>query len=105
MTTWRNPKSFLGQLGLEADAQRAQKERNMPPSVLFTQQALDHLFTYHAPHGNQPERYQSIRAAARIFAEVIVLNTPVGADQSAAIRHVRDAMMTANAAVALEEVP
>src|SRR5271155_2031589 len=69
----------------------------------FTQADLDHLFTYHAPVGNQLERYQSIRSAARVFAEIIVLNTPVGADQSAAVRLVREATMTANQSIALEK--
>lgn len=63
---------------------------------------LDHVFTYHPPHGDQVEKYQKLRAAAREFAQVILDETPACADQQAAIRHVREAMMTANAAVALD---
>lgn len=62
-------------------------------------------FTYHQPHGTQPERYERIRAHGRALAQVIVECTPEGADQSAAVRKVREAVMTANAAIACEEVP
>lgn len=64
---------------------------------------LDNLFSYHAPTADQRVRYERINAAAREFAEVILECTPPGADQSCAIRHVRDARMTANAAIACGE--
>jgi hypothetical protein len=59
-------------------------------------------FTYHAPTGDQPERYVKVRAAAEMFAQVIVACCPASADTTAAIRKVREAVMTANAAIALE---
>lgn len=64
---------------------------------------LDRWFTYHVPNGNQCERYVLIRDAARALAEVIYQNTPSSPDQAAAIRKVREAVMTANAAIACEE--
>lgn len=70
---------------------------------MFTKAMIDDLFTYHAPKAGQPERYQAIREAAKQLAVVIVENTEVGADQSAAIRHLREAVMTANASIALEK--
>jgi hypothetical protein len=63
---------------------------------------IDEQFSYHAPREDQPDRYQRIRDAGKALAMSILLNTPPGADQSAAIRKVREAVMTANAAVALE---
>lgn len=63
---------------------------------------LDNLFMYHAPKEGQPERYQKLRDAAKAFAQTILDNTRSGADQSAAIRKVREAVMTANASIALE---
>lgn len=63
---------------------------------------LDHLFTYHAPTPDQVARYDRLRDAAKAFAAVVVDTTPVGPDQTAAIRKVREAVMTANAAIALE---
>lgn len=64
---------------------------------------LDDVFTYHPPEGpEQLERYATLRAAARDLAAAIIEATPVCADQQAAIRKVREAVMTANAAVALK---
>jgi len=69
----------------------------------ITPQELDDWFTYHAPKGNQPERYVLIRDTARALADVIVNNTPSSADQTAAIRKLRECVMTANAAIAMEK--
>lgn len=63
---------------------------------------LDRIFSYHSPIGDQPQRYEAIRAAAKVFAQVIVDNTPVGADQTAAIRKLREVVWTANGSIALE---
>ena len=63
---------------------------------------LDELFTYHAPTPGQIVSLQAIRESAKAFAAAILDNTPGGPDQSAAIRKVREATMTANAAVVLE---
>jgi hypothetical protein len=62
---------------------------------------LDELFTYHAPDDDQVVKYAKIRMAGQALAEVILECTPVCGDQQAAIRHVREAVMTANMAVAL----
>lgn len=64
---------------------------------------LDNLFTYHPPKGDQVERYAKIREAGLALARVISESTPPSADQSAAIRKVREAVMTANAAIACNE--
>lgn len=64
------------------------------------QATLDNWFSYHAPEGDQAVRYAALRAAGKAFAEQIVALTPPSADQTAAIRHVRDAVFTANAAIA-----
>lgn len=65
---------------------------------------LDEVFSYHAPTADDVEAYSAIRAAARHFAEVIIAKTPRSADQTTALRHVRTAVMTANAAVALRGI-
>lgn len=69
----------------------------------FTPEEIDDIFTYHAPKGDQPQRYQSIREGARVFAQILVLNTKPSADQSAAVRLLRESVMTANASIALEK--
>lgn len=63
---------------------------------------LRDLFSYHPPEPGQGAKYERIRDAALVFAEVIIDNTPSSPDQTAAIRKVREAVMTANAAVALK---
>ncbi len=65
-----------------------------------TRTALEDLFTYHAPEGDQPERYKRIRARALELAMEMQASCPVGPDLAAAIRKVREAVMTANAAIA-----
>lgn len=62
---------------------------------------VDDVFSYHRPEGHQPAQYEAIRGKARELARVILDNTPVCGDQQAAIRHLREAVMTANAAIAL----
>lgn len=64
---------------------------------------IDEWFTYHPPKGNQPKRYAEIREAGKALATTIVACTPRSADQSAALRKVREACMTANAAIAIGE--
>ena len=62
---------------------------------------LDHIFTYHVPSDRDVVQYNKLRTGARAFAQIIIDFTPPGADQSASLRKVREAVMTANAAVAL----
>lgn len=69
----------------------------MPSSI-----DIEDLFSYHPPKGNQPERYEKIRNKAKELAHVIIACTPASADQTAAIRKLREAVMTANASIALE---
>lgn len=71
--------------------------------MAFTADEIVDIFTYHAPKGDQQERYQTIREAAKIFAWALVNNTQPSADQTAAIRKLRECVMTANASIALEK--
>lgn len=66
----------------------------------ITQDDLNNWFTYHAPSLEQLKAYEIIRNAALDFAGYIIAYTPPSADQTAAIRKVREAVMTANAAIA-----
>lgn len=69
---------------------------------MITQDDLENWFTYHAPSPEQIPQYQAIRDAGRNLATVILNNTNSSADQSDSIRSVRNACMTANAAIACE---
>jgi hypothetical protein len=62
----------------------------------------EYVFTHHQPTPEKLHHYDEIHAAAKRFARVILDNTPPGADQTAALRLLREATMTANAAVALD---
>jgi hypothetical protein len=68
---------------------------------LTPREKLDQIFTYHAPSPDDTVAYEKLRASAKDFARAIFDLTPPCADQSAAIRLVREAVMTANAAIAL----
>jgi len=64
---------------------------------------IENWFTYHAPQGTQQERYVKLRDKAKELAHLIVESTPASADQTAAIRKLRECVMTANAAIACGE--
>ena len=63
--------------------------------------SLHELFRYHRPTPDQLPKYENLREAARHFAKVVLMNVSPGADRDAAIRKIREAVMTANAGVAL----
>lgn len=62
---------------------------------------LVNWFKNHPPaNATEVARYDRIREAGRIFAMTIREETPVSADQSVAIRKVREAVWSANASIA-----
>lgn len=61
---------------------------------------LDNMFQYHPPTPEKVERYNRLRVAARVFAQAIVDECPECSDQTAAVRKVSEAVMTANAGIA-----
>lgn len=63
---------------------------------------IDDVFRYHAPSLEETQHISAIREAGKAFAAAILDHAPQCADQQAAIRHVREALMTANAAIVLE---
>lgn len=63
---------------------------------------IDEVFTYHAPSDEQKLAYEEIRKSAKQFAFTIMQHSPKCADQSAALRLLRECVMTVNASVALE---
>lgn len=64
---------------------------------------LDAIFSYHAPRGNQPDRYVAIRAKAKELAELIDSMCPESREKSLAITAVQQTVMWANAAIAINE--
>jgi hypothetical protein len=66
---------------------------------------LDNLFTYHAPHGDQVDRYGIIRAAGREMARMIMAYSYESEEREQALFAVRAAVMWANAGIACNEPP
>ncbi len=62
-------------------------------------EAVNEVFRYHSPTDEQVERINEIRVAAKLMATAILRVCPHGADRSAAMRKLREVMMTANAAI------
>lgn len=69
---------------------------------VLSQHNLKDVFSYHTPSAEDLERYQRLRSAASDFAEVVITNCPASEDKQAALRKVREALMTANASIALK---
>jgi hypothetical protein len=68
--------------------------------MAITEYQLKNWFTYHAPTPEQLPQFQAIRDAGYALAKTIVENSPSSADQTTAIRKIREACFTANAAIA-----
>lgn len=60
-------------------------------------------FTYHAPKGDQTERYNKIRMMARELAMVINTNVPESREKSLAFTKLEESVMWANAGIARNE--
>ena len=64
---------------------------------------LVNRFTYHAPKGDQADRYEHIRRAGLHFAKLVNEYTPPSREQSLSLTHIEDAVMWANASIARHE--
>lgn len=64
---------------------------------------LSKRFTYHAPKGDQPKRYEFIRAQAMRLANYIDEDCPDSREKSLAITKLEEVVMWANAAIARNE--
>ena len=64
---------------------------------------IDRYFTYHKPVGSQPQRYESIREMGKDLARVIKSECPPSPESTIAIRKVQEAVMWANASIAINE--
>jgi hypothetical protein len=87
----------------------AEKIETLPTLRLFKEmympigmEEIENWFTYHQPTEVDQVAFVAIRNAAKELAKVIVNCTPPSADQTAALRKVREAVMTANAAIACQ---
>lgn len=63
---------------------------------------INEAFTYHAPTDAQQIALVEVRGQAAQLARCIVEHVPPCADRSAALRKLRECVMTANAAIVLD---
>lgn len=61
---------------------------------------LENRFTYHAPKGDQTQRYEKLRFNGRNLAEMIDELCPDSREKSLAITKLEEAVMWANASIA-----
>lgn len=64
---------------------------------------LDNVFTYHAPKGDQAERYADLRTDAKVLAAHIVMGCPASRERSLALTKLEEAIFWANASIARNE--
>jgi len=64
---------------------------------------VENVFTYHAPKGDQPERYIRIRELARELAREYEQDCPESREKSLAFTHLQASVMFANASIAINE--
>ena len=62
---------------------------------------IENLFVYHAPSQDMTNKFNLIREAIIMAACAIDTHCPPGADRTAAMRKLKEAHMTANAAIVL----
>ncbi len=63
---------------------------------------IDNWFTYHEPTEADRVAYVAIREKAKELAKVILVNTPPSADQTSAIRKLRECVWVANSSIACQ---
>jgi hypothetical protein len=61
---------------------------------------IENWFIYHPPVGDQQARYTQLREQAKQFAYTLLELCPPSADRTAALRKLRECVMTANASIA-----
>lgn len=64
---------------------------------------IERRFTYHAPKGDQPARYDDLRSHFRVLAYIVHSSCPDSRERSLALTKLEEAVMWANAAIARNE--
>ena len=60
-------------------------------------------FVYHAPSGDQPERYEILRDSAMGYARLLIGSCPPSRELSLSLTKLEEAVFWANAAIARNE--
>lgn len=64
---------------------------------------IDHNFTYHAPKGDQAQRYVALREKAKELAQCFLDLCPESRERSVALIELETAVFWANASIARNE--
>ena len=64
---------------------------------------LEGIFTYHAPKEDQTARYIILRAHGKALATQVMFLCPDSRERSVALTKIQEAVMWANAAIAINE--
>jgi hypothetical protein len=59
-------------------------------------------FTYHSPQAGQSEKYEALRAKARVLAVLIAASCPASRERSLAMTKLEESIFWANASIARE---
>jgi hypothetical protein len=70
---------------------------------MMTESQINEIFTYHQPINDQSQRYEALRQAAKGLAHFISKSCPESREKSLAITSLQQAIMWANAAIAINE--
>jgi isocitrate lyase len=65
--------------------------------------AIENIFTYHAPKGNQGQRYAKLRVEALYLANMILQSCPACHERVLAVERLRECIMWANSSIAIHE--
>lgn len=88
----------IEQLGSKPDIRLGPRRGKMTPAG-----EIENRFTYHKPFGTQATRYEQIRVAARLLAIQIQIMCPDSREKSTAHTKLQEAIMWANASIAINE--
>lgn len=69
----------------------------------MSDEQIENTFSYHPPFGNQPQRYMAIRDEAKALARTIQRACPESREKSLALTNIQQAVMWANASIAINE--
>lgn len=70
---------------------------------MMTPEEVRKRFTYHAPKGNQADRYEQLRGAFGSLATLLDASVPDSREKATALTHLETAMFWANAGIARNE--
>ena len=71
--------------------------------LVYAEELVSKLFTYHPPSPKQIPKYNELRDRAKVFAKFIVQSCPESRERSLAITNLQQVVMWANASIAINE--